>query len=54
MSSIDLDSFVLFFNVMSLLSLLRINSQALSTGIAVNSDITSNETMISSSSILVP
>ena len=52
MSSID--SFVLCFNVMSLLSLLRMNSQALSTGIAVNRDVTSNETMISSSSILVP
>jgi hypothetical protein len=40
-------------SVLSLLSLLRMCSYALSTGMAVNSDTTSNEIIISSSSMVV-
>ena len=40
-------------SVLSCLSLFRMRSHALSTGMAVNSDTTSNEIIISSSSMVV-
>ena len=51
MSSVE--RLVLYCNVLSFINLFRICSHALSTGIAVNKETTSNDAIISSSSMVV-